>query len=81
MKVCDSLLVKLNHNFITAIIGENAVITSEKSISSINISKYVEVHLTEKSSNQTTKTALKWAHVAISNAIRVFYGIHHKRYT
>lgn len=78
MKVCDSFSAKHNDDLITAIIGENAVITTDKSTSYVNISKYVDVHLTEKSSKETTKTALKWAHIAISNAKRAFLGIYHK---
>jgi hypothetical protein len=38
----------------------------------------VDVHVTEKSSKETTKNALKWAHIAIFNAKRAFLGIYHK---
>lgn len=78
MKVCDSFSAEHNDEIITAIIGENAVITTDKSTSYVNISKYVDVHVTEKSSKETTKNALKWAHIAISNAKRAFLGIYHK---
>ncbi len=78
MKVCDSFSADHIDEIITAIIGENAVITTDKSTSYVNISKYVKVHVTEKSSKETTKNALKWAHIAISNAKRAFLGIYHK---
>jgi len=78
MKVCDSFMAEHNDEIITAIIGENAVVTTDKSTSYVNISNYVEVHVTEKSTKETTKNALKWAHVAISNAKRTFLGIYHK---
>lgn len=78
MKVCDSFTAEHTDEIITAIIGKNAVITTEKSTSYVNISKYVDVHVQAKSTKETTKNALKWAHIAISNAIRAFLGIYHK---
>jgi hypothetical protein len=41
-------------------------------------SDYVEIHMTEKSNKQTTKTTLKWVHIAISNAKRTLLGVFHK---
>jgi hypothetical protein len=38
----------------------------------------VEIHITEKSNEQTTKETLKWVHIAISNAKRSFAGNYHK---
>lgn len=78
MKVCDSFTAEHTDEIITAIIGENAVITTDKSTSYVNISKYVDVHVQAKSTKETTKNALKWAHIAISNAKRAFLGIYHK---
>jgi hypothetical protein len=78
MNVCESFSAKHNDNLIIAIIGENSVITTDKSTSYINISKYVDVHLTKKPSKETTKTAFKWAQIDISNAKRAFLGIYHK---
>lgn len=57
--------------------GKN-IIFSDKSTSYVNISDYVEVHLTEKSDKQTTKSTLKWVHIAISNAKRTLLGVFHK---
>jgi hypothetical protein len=42
------------------------------STSYINIDDYVEAHLIEKSSEETTVTTLKWVHIAISNAKKKF---------
>jgi hypothetical protein len=78
MKVCNSFTAEHTDEIITAIIGENAVVTTDKSTSYVNISKYVEVHVQEKSTKETTKNVLKWAHIAISNAKRAFLGIYHK---
>jgi hypothetical protein len=55
-----------------------SIVFSDKSTSYVNISDYVEVHLTEKSDKQTTKTTLKWVHIAISNAKRTLLGVFHK---
>jgi len=43
-----------------------------------DLHKFVDMHITEKSSKNTTKTTLKWAHIAISNAKRTFLGVYHK---
>ena len=59
-------------------IDEKSIILSDKSTSYIDIAKYVEAHITEKSTKQTTSTTLKWVHIAIANAKRNFLGIYHK---
>lgn len=59
-------------------ISEKSVVFSDKSTSYIDISDYVEIHITEKSDKQTTKETLRWVHIAISNAKRNFLGNHHK---
>ena len=51
---------------------------TDKSTSYINITDFVEIHVTEKSNKQTRKEALKWVHIAISNAKRNFAGTYHK---
>jgi hypothetical protein len=53
-----------------------SIIFSDKSTS--YVADFVEAHLTEKSSNEVTKTTLKWVHIAISNAKRAFLGVYHK---
>ena len=69
-------------NCIDGVIQQNidgqSIVFSDRSTSYVNISNYVEAHLTEKSSEQTTNTSLKWVHIAISNAKRTFLGIYHK---
>lgn len=59
-------------------ISEKSVVFSDKSTSYVDISDYVEIHITEKSDKQTTKETLRWVHIAISNAKRNFLGNHHK---
>jgi hypothetical protein len=54
------------------------IVFSDKSTSYVNISDYVEMHVTEKSDKKTTNTTLKWVRVAISNAKRTLLGIYHK---
>lgn len=58
--------------------GEQTIVFTDKSTSYINIADYVEIHVTEKSNEQTTKETLKWVHIAISNAKRNFTGTYHK---
>jgi uncharacterized protein YozE (UPF0346 family) len=57
---------------------EKSIVFSDKSTSYVDISDYVETHMTEKSDNQVTKTTLKWVHIAISNAKRTLLGVFHK---
>lgn len=59
-------------------IEEKSIVFSDKSTSYVDIADLVEAHLTEKSSNDVTKTTLKWVHIAISNAKRAFLGVYHK---
>ncbi len=61
-----------------AIDDEQVIVFTDKSTSYINIADYVEIHITEKSSEQTTKETLKWVHIVISNAKRNFTGNYHK---
>jgi len=59
-------------------IDQKCIVFSDKSTSYVNISDYVELHVTEKSDKQTTKETLKWVHIAISNAKRNLLGNYHK---
>lgn len=59
-------------------IMEKSIVFSDKSTSYVNISDFVEVHVTEKSDKKTTTSTLKWVHIAISNAKRTLLGIYHK---
>ena len=64
--------------FESAIADDQAIVFTDKSTSYVNIADYVEIHMSEKSSEQTTKETLKWVHIAISNAKRNFAGTYHK---
>ena len=59
-----------NNTLKTAIEGEQTIVLTDQSTSHVDIADYVELHITEKSSEQTTKEILKWVHIAISNAKR-----------
>lgn len=59
-----------------AIDGEKSIVFSDKSTSYLNIEDYVEIHITEKSNEQTTKETLKWVHIAIGNAKRDLQKFH-----
>lgn len=73
-----------NHNSveIDQLVSENfdqkSIVFSDKSTSYVNISNYVETHISVKSDSKATKTTLKWVHIAISNAKRTLLGIYHK---
>lgn len=59
-------------------IEESSIVLTDKSTSYVDISDFVQIHITEKSSEQTTKETLKWVHIAISNAKRNLLGNYHK---
>jgi len=61
-----------------AIDNEGSIVFTDNSTSYVNIADYVELHISEKSNEQTTKETLKWVHIAISNAKRNFAGTYHK---
>ncbi len=67
-----------DNTFQEAIDDEQTIVFTDKSTSYVNIADYVEIHVTEKSNEQTTKETLKWVHIAISNAKRNFVGTYHK---
>jgi len=78
MKVLSSHKANSINQCITNNIDDKAIVFSDKSKSYVNINDYVEIHVSEKSTPQTTKNALHWVHIAISNAKRTVLGIYHK---
>lgn len=64
--------------FENAIDKEQTIVFTDKSTSYVNIADYVELHISEKSDETTTKETLKWVHITISNAKRNFVGNYHK---
>jgi len=63
---------------ITESINSKTFVFSDKSKSYVHMSDYIEAHLAEKSSKETTSETLKWVHIAISNAKRNLLGVYHK---
>ena len=59
-------------------VKSDSVVFTDQGNNYQDIHKFVEMHITEKSSKQTTKKTLKWVHIAISNAKRTFLGVYHK---
>lgn len=67
-----------DETFKNAINKEQTIVFTDKSTSYVNIADYVELHISEKSNETTTKETLKWVHITISNAKRNFVGNYHK---
>ena len=59
-------------------IDNQSIVFTDKSTSYVDIADFVELHLMEKSSKETTEETLKWVHIAISNAKRNLLGNYHK---
>jgi len=58
--------------------NEKSIVFTDDSTSYVDISDYVELHFSEKSSEKLTKETLRWVHITISNAKRNFLGNYHK---
>lgn len=78
MKVLGSYLKEDINKAIQDNISEKTIVCSDRSTSYVNISDFVEVHIAEKSTRETTTQTLPWVHIAISNAKRTLLGIYHK---
>lgn len=78
MKVLPNQKAEGINEMVSKNIEQCSIMFTDKSASYIDIADYVEVHITEKSSKETTRTTLKWVHIAISNAKRTLLGIYHK---
>ncbi len=59
-------------------LDEKSIVLTDKSTSYVDIANYVEMHVMEKSSEESTKETLKWVHIFISNAKRNLLGNYHK---
>lgn len=59
-------------------IDDQRIVFTDKSASYIDIAEFVELHVMEKSSKETTEETLKWVHIAISNAKRNLLENYHK---
>jgi hypothetical protein len=78
MKVLESHLSEKIDKIVKESFDEKCIVFSDKSTSYVNIAEYIEVHVTEKSTRETTVKSLPWVHIAISNAKRNLLGIYHK---
>ena len=58
--------------------NEKSIVFSNKSSSYVNISDFVEVHVCEIPSEETSVELLPWLHIAISHLKCTLLGIYHK---
>ncbi|MDT8347895.1 MAG: IS1595 family transposase [Flavobacteriaceae bacterium] len=59
-------------------LDQKSIVFTDKSTSYVDIADFVELHITEKSTKESTKDTLKWVHIFISNAKRNLLGNYHK---
>jgi transposase-like protein len=78
MKVLDSPKAELVNPLFQDNVTSDSVVFTDQGNNYQDLHRFVDMHITEKSSKLTTKTTLKWAHIAISNAKRTFLGVYHK---
>ena len=77
-KVLDGHDGKEINETIKESIDNQSIVFTDKSTSYVDIADFVELHVMEKSSKETTEETLKWVHIAISNAKRNLLGNYHK---
>lgn len=77
MKVLDNHKKESVNETVQECIDEKSIVFTDKSTSYVDIEDYVETHVQEKSTKETTNDTLKWVHIAIANAKRTFLGIYH----
>ena len=78
MNVLDSQKSESVNTFFEQKVTSDSIVFTDKANNYQDVHKFVDMHIVEKSSEQTTKKTLKWAHIAISNAKRNFLGVYHK---
>jgi hypothetical protein len=78
MKVLKSHKTEAINDVVQESIDEKSIVFTDKANTYLDIANYVEMHVSTKSTNETTATTLKWVHIAISNAKRTLLGIYHK---
>jgi transposase-like protein len=78
MKVLDNHKSDAIQQTVKTNIDEQSIVFSDKCKTYLELEKYVDTHITEKSSKRTINKTLKWVHIAISNSKRTLLGIYHK---
>lgn len=78
MKVLNSHDSNEINNVAKDSFDERSIVFSDKSKSYVDLYKYVDIHVAEKSTKETTNKSLPWVHIAISNAKRNLLGVYHK---
>ncbi len=77
-KVLDTHSAQEINQTVQENLDDKTIVFSDKSTSYVDIADYVEMHITEKSSKESTEETLKWVHIFISNAKRNLLGNYHK---
>ena len=78
MQVLENQKVESVNGFVEDCITKTSLVFSDKGKNYVDIAKHVETHVLVKSDKESTKTTLKWVHIAISNAKRTLLGVYHK---
>lgn len=77
-RVLDSHKASEVNETVEECLDEQSIVFTDQSTSYVDIADLVELHITEKSDEKTTKETLKWVHITISNAKRNLLGNYHK---
>ena len=78
MKQLEGLKANEIEGFVQENLDKSSVVFSDMSTSYTQFSKYVDTHITVKSSKVSTRKTLHWVHIAIANLKRTLLGIHQR---
>jgi hypothetical protein len=78
MKQLEGLNAGDIKGFVQENLDKSSVLLSDRSTSYTQFSKYVDSHITVKSSKVSTRKTLQWVHIAIANLKRTFSGVYHR---
>lgn len=77
MKVLSGQEAKDINEVVKNDLSEQTIVFSDKATNFVDIAGFVEGHVIEYSDEHTSKKTLRWVHIAIANAKRMFLGIYH----
>jgi hypothetical protein len=78
MKQLEGMKADEIEGFVQENLDKSSVVFSDMSTSYTQFSKYVDTHITVKSSKVSTRKTLQWVHIAIANLKRTLLGVYHR---
>lgn len=78
MKVLEDFKSEEINQVVQSSIHPQSIVFTDNSTSYVDMEQFIETHITENSSPESSTSHLKWVHIIIANAKRTFAGVYHK---